>query len=150
MEMMKGSRTSLYSFKCAGNVYAVNMDDIKEVFHLESLESITPIFHGHHAVAGYTNIRGEIYQIIKLGSLLGSEEPGQNSYDLILFKERIGPSFGIIVKESQETITVDTDQIEDWCGSSSNSDGSALSTHVMKLDQKLISIIDSQHILELV
>jgi len=150
MDVCEESKERLYTFECARSLYAVNMDAIREVIHLDSLQSISPIYHAHPAVAGYTNIRGEIYQIITLGFLLEPDYRNVSSHDLILFKERVGPSFGMLIESSQEIVTVDSECVEAWHGNNPNDDVQALSNHIMKLQDKLIPIINPHCMLELV
>lgn len=83
------------TFEVGGGNYAVDVLDVREV-NAETI--ITPVSHAPHGVRGLVNVRGQVFLIFDVGLLmgLGRTEIGEASR-LILFKERVGPTFGILV-----------------------------------------------------
>lgn len=85
----------LCTFCVSGGHYAVNVLDVREV---NTETSITPVSHAPKGVRGLVNVRGQVFLIFDVGLLLGfGPTCVQDSSRLILFKEKVGPTFGILV-----------------------------------------------------
>lgn len=85
----------LCTFCVKGGSYAVDVLDVREV---NTETSITPVSHAPRGVRGLVNVRGQVFLIFDVGLLLGFGETSiQPSSRLILFKEVVGPTFGILV-----------------------------------------------------
>ena len=99
------------SFKLDGKLYAFNIHDVKEI---TTEPRLTPIHHAPDFIFGYVNIRGQIHMILDLKFLLGF---GKYRYDenskVILFKQKIGESMGVIVENVQNVINVDQRKIDE-------------------------------------
>ncbi len=99
------------TFEIGSNFFGADIRDIKEI---NEDFFITPVFHAPEGVEGYVNLRGEIYLIINLRVSLGLEIPGGTAKHpyILIFKERAGELFGIIVDSIGDVIDVDENQIE--------------------------------------
>jgi chemotaxis signal transduction protein len=119
---------SMYIFSALEQPYAIELNKIREVLLIDDLRSITPIFQAHQAVRGYMNIRGEVVQVLDSGLLLRrgeadapKEKRSKVCEDkLVVFKEDIGPSFGLYMESKSEIVHVSKSSIETWEGSSTH------------------------------
>jgi purine-binding chemotaxis protein CheW len=84
--------------------------DVKEIY---SDLVITPVFHAAEDIRGYINIRGEIYLVADLRKILGLQKNFINVEEkLIIFKDLIYESFGIVVDRISDVITINDTEIE--------------------------------------
>lgn len=88
-------QVQICTFGVGGGNYAVDVLDVREV---NAETTITPVSHAPRGVRGLVNVRGQVFLIFDVGLLmgLGPTEIDETSR-LILFKERVGPTFGILV-----------------------------------------------------
>lgn len=87
----------LCTFRVGGRQYAVDVLDVREI-NTESC--ITPVSHAPRGVRGLVNIRGQVFLIFDVGRILGyGESRIHDGSRLVLFKEQVGPTFGILVDE---------------------------------------------------
>lgn len=99
------------SFWLDDKQFGIDILDVKEI---DRKLSFTPIYHAPDEVKGYVNIRGQIFLVIDLRSLMGFEpmEVTPNSR-VIIFKSDVGPSFGVLVDKIDDIIEVDKERIEE-------------------------------------
>lgn len=87
----------LCTFRVGGRRYAVDVLDVREI-NTESC--ITPVSHAPCGVRGLVNIRGQVFLIFDVGRILGyGDSQIHEKSRLVLFKEKVGPTFGILVDE---------------------------------------------------
>lgn len=92
------------TFEAAGRLFGVPIEDIKEV---TAEVQCTGIPHSPDCVRGYVNIRGQIILALDLKRLLKlplDSEP--EAKRLVIFKQVVGPAFGLLVDEVGEIATV--------------------------------------------
>ena len=98
------------TFQIANRLYGFNIRDVKEI---TAEIQLTPIFHAPESVKGYVNIRGQIHMILDLQLLLGL---GSHRYmetsKFVLFKQKAGESFGVMVEGVGGVINIDNNKIE--------------------------------------
>lgn len=83
------------TFGVGGGSYAVDVLDVREV---NAETRITSVSHAPRGVRGLVNVRGQVFLIFDVGLLMGiGRTEIDESSRLILFKERVGPTFGILV-----------------------------------------------------
>ena len=93
----------------AGRRFAFDVLDVKEI---NVDVEITPVTHAPHGVRGLVNVRGQIYLILDLRKILDIGDPSPNtSHRVILFKEHVGPAFGILVDEIGDIISFPADDV---------------------------------------
>jgi len=137
--------------------------DILHVKEINPQVNCVPIFHAPPEVRGYINIRGQIYLILDLQTILGFE-PGSipettENQRIILFKSTIDEPFGILVDRISDVVTIEIDKIENR---RSESDGSEqappnrierrsvdLSEGIAKLDNQLLVILNPHTLLRI-
>lgn len=142
---------NICTFWLAERLFGVNILDVKEV---GSDIKLTPIFHANEKVSGYVNIRGNINLIIDLRKVMNCEAREINSSSrIILFKEKIGESFGVLVDKIGDVVNIDSSKIEyrkkgDGLveGSDKKSDFE-LGLGVYKLEKGLIFLLNSKSFL---
>jgi len=90
--------------------FGIDILDVKEIY---SDVSVTPIFHSTEDIRGYINIRGEIYLVADLRKLLGLQKSFINVEEkLIIFKDLIFESFGIVIDKIADVISIEDKNIE--------------------------------------
>ena len=72
--------------------FGVPIQDVKEV---TTQTTCTRIPHAPREVAGYVNIRGHIFLALDLRPLLGFDAKTTTENRLIIFKQSVGPAFGV-------------------------------------------------------
>ncbi len=136
---------NLYTFTAGDHLFAVKASDIKEVKDDTEVTGITPVFHAADYVEGYINLRGEINLVLDLRKMIGCDNPQKNRRDLILFKEELGPTFGVLVDHAEEIINVHPEMIEEWHEQQENEQNPSCNRFtyaICKTDEQLISILD--------
>jgi purine-binding chemotaxis protein CheW len=97
------------TFRCRDQLYGVSVVDVKEV----TLEPIaTPIAHMPSEVLGYVNIRGQILLAICLGTLMKLPATEKHQRQFVIFKPKVGASFGIIVDSMGEIYHLNVSDIQ--------------------------------------
>jgi purine-binding chemotaxis protein CheW len=98
--------------RLAGRLFGFDLRSVKEV---TTPATFTPIPHAPAVVHGYQNLRGHIFLVLDLRLLLGLEAaPVTPDSRLVLFKPSAGESFGVLVDQIGDIVTLNNDQIESW------------------------------------
>ncbi len=132
--------------------------DIRSVREVNSEFRMTDIPHSPDEVVGYVNLRGQIHLIIDLRPLLSLPESmiPLLQRKLIIFKEKIGEPFGIIVDDVGDVITISEERIEEFNLQDSMLDipeqpyEQGIMNGICKLDQSLMVTIDAESILRII
>lgn len=134
--------------------YGINILDVKEV---NSEFYITPVFHSPKSVLGYVNLRGQLFLIIDLNPVIGAEALNYSSEQyskgkLIIFKERVGESFGIFVDRVGDVLTIENEKIEEFNSINSEKEESDLEKSrlidgIVKLEDGLLTIVNAKEII---
>lgn len=150
-----GGRTMRFcTFSLAGRLCGVEILDVKEV---NTENRFTEVYHAPPEVKGFVNIRGGIHLILDLKRILGfddngNDEPGR----LVLFKPKVGESFGVFVDSIEEVIEVDESLIETGnyldreSGSEERTSESSIISGVCRLDEALLLVINASRLLRVV
>lgn len=150
----RGTRVQLCTFHLAGQLYGVNILDVKEV---NPETSFTPVHHAPAVVRGFVNIRGRINLVLDLRRILGfpDVEVGPRSR-LVLFKPSVGESFGILVDGIGDVVEVDEADIEsggladeDVPGIEDTEHGE-ITSGVCRLAERLLLIVNARNLLKTV
>lgn len=117
--------------------------DILTVKEISTEVNMTTIYHAPDEVQGYVNIRGQIYLVIDLRLLLGHEK-GEVTPDtrIILFKNEVGDSFGVLVDKISDVIEVNDSQIDEYQKWNEGND-SALTARMAKLTDGVCRLEDN-------
>jgi purine-binding chemotaxis protein CheW len=115
MDNAAADETEVYhycTFRLGGRLFGF---DIRSVREASPHTTLTPIPHAPPEVRGYVNLRGHIFLVLDLRRFLGME-PAAVTTDsrLLLFKPSVGESFGVLVDQIGDIITVGADQAEEW------------------------------------
>jgi purine-binding chemotaxis protein CheW len=154
-QMMAGQKTASYcTFRVGGRLFGADILDVKEI-NTES--NFTPIHHAPEQVEAYVNIRGRIYLLLNMARILGFEElPRDKRQRLVLFKESVGPDFGILVDAIGDIVEVPAHRIEDRRKSGGTPPEGVerraphVGSGVCKLKNELMVILSSKNILSCV
>lgn len=147
----------LCTFFVNGESYAVDVLDVREI---NTEMSITPVSHTPRGVRGLVNIRGQVFLIFDVGLLLGfGVTLIQPSSRLVLFKEVVGPTFGILVDRVGDIIHFPVSKIvthrrkepgSRWekkeASQSESLDG--LARGVCKFDEQLVVLFEPRRLIE--
>ncbi len=105
-----GKRRQFCSFRIADHLFGVDILDVREI---KDEVSLTIVHHAPREVRGFVNIRGHVYLILDLRLLLGFDSrPVDEMSRVILFKEKVGESFGVLVDHIGDMVEVDENDIE--------------------------------------
>ncbi len=137
------------TFRAAGRLWGVPVLDVKEV---TNHHAFTRVPHAPSEVLGLVNIRGHILLAISFPSLLGYQEyTVQDNSQFIVFKTTVGPSFGIVVDEVGEMISVPETQSELFSAGMTvgedPSDRAVFVSHICKLEDQLLIVLDPRKFL---
>lgn len=147
-------KTRFSSFLVNGRLFGIKILHVKEI---TSELTFTPVFHAPKEIKGYLNIRGQIHLVVDLRILLGFEPKNIDSDNcVVLFKDEVGESFGVMVDKIGDVIEVDESLIE-YHNEKENIaideleiSRSTLVLGVCKLNGKLMEILNTKVILEIV
>lgn len=136
--------------------YAVDVLDVREV---NTETCITPVSHAPKGVRGLVNVRGQVFLIFDMGLLLGfGSTPIRERSRLVLFKEKVGPTFGILVDEVGDILEFPASEIvlrrrgeahgktEEASEYSCEIDG--LIRGVCKFEEELVVLVEPRRLLE--
>lgn len=136
------------TFLIEGKTYGV---DIKEIQEVSNEIVLTPIKHAHVAVEGYANMRGEIYLVANLRTILGFKKNENNTENRIFYlKNHAGENFGFIVDKVGDVIDVENSQFENKGNMNSvkEENSSELRQGVCYVGNKIITVLKAKAILE--
>lgn len=138
------------TFWLSGRLFGVDIFNAKEV---NTTVEFTPIFHAPKEVEGYVNIRGQIYLVIDIRQLLGFEKSEiTEDSRVVIFKDDIGESFGVLVDKIGDVVEVAENEIEKMkkgrdFGGDLNARLDDLTTGVCRLKDNLLVIINPKVLL---
>ncbi len=136
----------LCTFDLSGRRYAVNVLSVREV---NPEVTITRVPHTAPAVRGLVNVRGQIFLILDL--LRGTSRILPSSR-IVLFKEQIGPTFGLLVDKVGDIITVRPDQMLDITAHEDDvvdQEADLPGLGVVKLEKHLVMVLDPKRIIDM-
>ncbi|MCP4348930.1 MAG: hypothetical protein GY795_25905 [Desulfobacterales bacterium] len=145
-----GKTRQFCSFYIADRLFGI---DILEIREIKDEFSLTAVRHAPAEIRGLANIRGIICLILDLRLILGFDARAVDEMSrLILFKEKTGESFGVLVDQIGDIAEVDEDQIED-CISDENSPPETgkktdISAGICKLKDELLIILATEKVRE--
>lgn len=88
--------------------------DILHVREVSTENRITPIPHAPDTVRGFVNLRGQVHLVLDLRRIMGYPDAEDITESrLVLFKERVGQSFGMLVDGVGDIRVVEKDKIVD-------------------------------------
>lgn len=139
------------TFYLANKHFGIDILDIKEI---NTENEFTAIDHAPSYLKGYVNIRGNLCLIADIASLLGLKETKitKNS-KLLLLKDSVENSFGILVEEVGDTLTVEKREIIDRRESKAGNikddrrqSNTSISNGVVKLNDELLITVNARNI----
>jgi chemotaxis signal transduction protein len=141
-----GRKRQFCSFRIADHLFGVDILDVKEI---KDEVTLTPVCHAPREIRGIVNIRGHVYLILDLRLLLGFDSKTVNEESrIVLFKQKVGESFGVLADCIGDMIEVDETQIEDRSDENGSPAPMAqrrpdLTRGVCKLEDELLIILDA-------
>ena len=149
-----GSIKQLCTFRLAGQLYGVDILDVKEV---NPETGFTPVFHAPRVVRGYVNIRGRIHLVLDLRRILGfADREVDEQSRLVLFKPTVGESFGVLVDGIGDVVEVDEQDIESGGLADEDVPGvedpehGEITSGVCRLAERLLLIVNARNLLKTV
>jgi len=134
---------------------------IADVREINTLLAITPVPQAPAAVRGLVNVRGQVFLILDPRVLMGypAATPGDDSC-LLLFKDAVGPAYGLLVDRIGDIIAIAPGAIVDRrrgkdqgppAGGHDRRRGREnLVEGVAQLPEGLVMVLRSPHLLEAV
>ncbi len=141
----------LCTFSVAGRTYAVNVLAVREV---NPDIALTRVPHTRPTVRGLVNVRGQVFLILDLQqSIRGTAAEILPTTRLVLFKERVGSSFGVLVDRVGDIITIRPNEVLDMCAdeddASEGTESDLPALGVVKLEEHLVIVLDPARIIAL-
>lgn len=138
-----GEKTIQFSsFYLADCLYGLDIQDIKEI---NNETNFTRIPHAQSEVRGYVNIRGQVYLIFDLRTMLGFDAVEiDGSSKIILFKPHVGSSFGVLIDRIGDVIEVNEGFIEPREQKGDQAEALKLVTGTCKLETQLLTVLDAK------
>jgi purine-binding chemotaxis protein CheW len=139
----------LATFRLGEALYGI---DVRQVQSVSALPALTPVPHAPPAVRGLVNLRGQVYLVLDLKSLLGLGEtqPGPLTR-LVLFKSALGDPFGVLVDRVGDVVVLSPDRVEGRRSAGDDGDeapaDSELVAGVGKLEGELVVLLDAGRLL---
>jgi len=141
------------SFWIENKRFGIDILDVKEIY---SDVSVTPIYHSTEDIRGYINIRGEIYLVADLRKILGLQKTFINVEEkLIIFKDMLFESFGIVIDKIADVLNIHANKIEKFSADESETHESYLWNNehkiidgICKLDNGLIILLNARNIMQ--
>ena len=139
------------TFEASGRLFGIPLIDIKEI---TAEINCTHIPHAPECVRGYANIRGQIILGLDLKKLL--KLPSSDSEEakrLVIFKQIVGPAFGLLVDEIGEIQSLSRGRLDDCSFSQtglSDKGPTNLIAGVCRLPHQLLVVLDPYKFLPLI
>ncbi len=139
------------TFRLAGHLFGVDILEVKEI---NREVEFTPIPHASHQVRGYINIRGQIHLVMDLRLILGFPQQEVDAESrVVIFKDAVGDSFGVLVDRIGDIVAVRQEQIEARSQRSGDAAKNLLHhQHLIqgdcKLEDELLIILKAQGLLQ--
>lgn len=131
-------------FIVGGNHYGINVAKVKEIL---TMQPITPIPNAHPCIEGMFMPRGDIITVMNLFTILGLEQTGDTSSDMLIITNFNNLHIGFHVEQVLGIHRVSwTDIVKPDV--TINSNGTGMATGIIKKDNKLILILDFERIVE--
>ncbi|MDM8523661.1 chemotaxis protein CheW [Desulfococcaceae bacterium HSG8] len=147
-----GEKRQFCSFYVADHLFGVDILDVKEI---KDEVSLTIVYHAPREVRGFVNIRGHVYLVLDLRLILGFDSREVDDISrVVLFKQKVGESFGVLVDRIGDMVEVDESQIEarrpdeNTSPSGMEQRKSDLSMGICKLKNELLIILDAAKFLD--
>ena len=137
------STLQIVVFKLGQEEYGLHIDQIKEVVITPTITRMpqTPSF-----VKGVANIRGNVIAMLdleeKFGLVRNQGEPGENGNNFTLVIESEEYKMGILVREVPNTLSIMSTSVESSVLTGDLQSDQAYITGIVKLDKRLIIMID--------
>lgn len=146
-------RRQFCTFQISRHFYGVDILDVKEIIDEIAL---TKIHHAPEEVLGFINIRGHVYLVIDLRTLLSFDKKEiDESSRVLLFTSDVGEAFGILVDNIGHMVEVDEKKIEFRNQDDNQLDNSdkrinSLEIGACKLDGRLLVILEARKFLDVI
>jgi purine-binding chemotaxis protein CheW len=144
------------TFRLAKRLFGFDILTVKEV---NTQTMLTPVPHAPAVVRGYVNLRGNVALVLDMRLLLGlgpTELTAESR--LVMLKASVGESFGVLVDQIGDIVTLDDDAIENRPREEgSKNEASLVARHacelvhgVGKLEAELLIILDPRRLIRVV
>jgi len=121
--------------------------DAQQVREVHALPELTPIPGAPRAVAGYVNLRGQLYLALDAREMLTSAATGAAAAHLVVFRPSAGESFALVVDSLGDMVEAAHDRI-DVAKRPAEAAGSApLTLGHARLERGMLALIDPRLLL---
>lgn len=131
-------------FIVGGNYYGINVAKVKEIL---TKQPITPIPNSHPCIEGMFMPRGEIITVMDLFGILGFDQVMESDTDMLIITNFNNLHIGFHVQQVLGIHRISWNDIVKP-DQTINANGSGMSTGIIKIDDRLILILDFERIVE--
>jgi purine-binding chemotaxis protein CheW len=141
---MQPSEDQVVVFRLGNEVYGVDIAVVREIIRMQPVTKVpgAPAF-----VEGVINLRGKVIPVIDLRKRFGLSASGYTKESRISVVEIDQHDIGLIVDAVAEVLRIPTSAVEPPSGIITSVDSSYL-RGIAKLDERLIILLDLDHILD--
>lgn len=132
-----GSQTKVCLLTIGGEVYAVDLRNVREVFEVDV---ITPVPGMPSALVGVTNVRGVVIAVMDLRRMLGLSTAGPPPQFAVIIKHG-HQQVGVLVEKVPEIKTVQTEQFLPTPSGDAR-EGKPFLTAVLRLDDRIGGVVE--------
>jgi len=132
-----GSQTKVCLLTIGGEVYAVDLRNVREVFEVDV---ITPVPGMPSALVGVTNVRGAVIAVMDLRRMLGLPTAGPTPKFAVIIKHG-NQQVGLLVERVPEIKTVQTEQFLPTPSGDAR-EGKPFLTSVLRLDDRMGGVVE--------
>lgn len=132
-----GSLTRVCLLTLGGEVYAVDLRHVREVFEVDV---ITPVPGMPPALVGVTNVRGSVIPVMDLRRMLNLPTAGPATQYAVIIKHG-SHQLGVLVEQVPEIRTVQTEQFLPTPSGDAR-EGKPFLTAVLRLDDRMGGVVE--------
>ncbi len=132
-----GSQTKVCLLTIGGEVYAVDLRNVREVFEVDV---ITPVPGMPSALVGVTNVRGAVIPVMDLRRMMGLPTAGPAPQFSVIIKHG-NHQVGVLVERVPEIRTVRTEQFLPTPSGDAR-EGKPFLTAVLRLDDRMGGVVE--------
>lgn len=133
------SEIELLAFKLGREMYAVPIDQVREVM---KLWAVTPVPNSPGHVLGVTTLRGAVLPVIDLGRILGIPEGQRDDKSRIVVASINDERTGIVVDRVQGVMRIREDEIRPAPETIEHAPGAEYLKGIVRRDERLYILLD--------
>jgi len=138
-------RVDLACFLLQGNVYAIEVQYLREIVHCQR---VTPLPKAPALIEGVIDLRGAVVPVVDLGTALGGEPVKDDERARIAVVSVEGLVFGLRVEAATHVISIEATRLEEPPALATQSGYDAVRAVLRRKDDVPVLVLSMDHVLE--